>query len=94
MATAATRTTSTRRAALYVRVSTADRGQTVENQLAPLQEVATRLGWSIVSIYRDEGISGSLGRQKRPGLDALLKVLHGASSIWWRRGLCVGWADR
>src|SRR4249919_1678633 len=65
--------TSTRRAALYVRVSTADRGQSVENQLAPLQEAAGRLGWSIVSIYRDEGISGSQGRAKRPGLDALLK---------------------
>jgi DNA invertase Pin-like site-specific DNA recombinase len=65
--------TSTRRGALYVRVSTADRGQTVENQLQPLQEAAERLGWSIVSIYRDEGISGAKGRQSRPGLDALLK---------------------
>ena len=42
--------TSTRRAALYVRVSTTDRGQTVENQLQPLQEAAGRLGWSIVAI--------------------------------------------
>ena len=58
---------------LYVRVSTSDRGQTVENQLQPLQEAAGRLGWTVVAIYRDEGISGSLGRQKRPGLDALLK---------------------
>src|ERR1700747_2217759 len=65
--------TTTKRAALYVRVSTADRGQTVENQLQPLQEAAGRLGWSIVAIYRDEGISGSQGRDKRPGLDALLK---------------------
>ena len=65
--------TSTRRAALYVRVSTSDRGQTVENQLHPLQEAAGRLGWTVVAIYRDEGISGSQGRQKRPGLDALLK---------------------
>ena len=65
---------TSRRAALYVRVSTSDRGQTVENQLAPLQEAAGRLGWTVVAkIYRDEGISGSLGRQKRPGLDALLK---------------------
>ena len=62
-----------RRAALYVRVSTSDRGQTVENQLQPLQEAAGRLGWSIVAVFRDEGISGSQGRQKRPGLDALLK---------------------
>ena len=65
--------TATRRAALYVRVSTADRGQTVENQLQPLQEAAGRLGWSIVAVFRDEGISGTRGRDKRPGLDALLK---------------------
>ncbi len=62
-----------RRAALYVRVSTADRGQTVENQLQPLQEAATRLGWSIVAVYKDEGISGAKGRDRRPGLDALLR---------------------
>jgi hypothetical protein len=31
---------TSRRAALYVRVSTSDRGQTVENQLQPLQEAA------------------------------------------------------
>ena len=64
---------TSRRAALYVRVSTSDRGQTVENQLQPLQEAAGRLGWTVVAIYRDEGISGAKGRDKRPGLDALLK---------------------
>jgi DNA invertase Pin-like site-specific DNA recombinase len=65
--------TITRRAVLYVRVSTADRGQTVENQLRPLQEAAGRLGWSIVAVFREEGISGARGRDRRPGLDALLK---------------------
>ena len=45
----------------------------VENQLQPLQEAAGRLGWTVVAIFRDEGISGSQGRAKRPGLDALLK---------------------
>jgi DNA invertase Pin-like site-specific DNA recombinase len=65
--------TSTRRAALYVRVSTADRGQSVKNQLQPLQEAAGRLGWTVVAVHRDEGISGAKGRQQRPGLDALLK---------------------
>src|SRR6476646_7058806 len=64
---------TSRRAALYVRVSTSDRGQTVENQLQPLQEAAGRLGWTVVAVYRDEGISGATGRAKRPGLDALLK---------------------
>jgi DNA invertase Pin-like site-specific DNA recombinase len=68
-----TSTILSKRAALYVRISTSDRGQTVENQLQPLQEVASRLGWTIVAIHRDEGISGAKGRQQRPGLDALLK---------------------
>jgi DNA invertase Pin-like site-specific DNA recombinase len=61
-----------RRAALYVRVSTSDQGQTVENQLQPLQEAAGRLGWTVVAIYR-RGVSGARWRDKRPGLDALLK---------------------
>jgi DNA invertase Pin-like site-specific DNA recombinase len=63
---------STRRAALYVRVSTSDRGQTIENQLQPLQEAARRLCWTVVAIYRDEGISGTKGRDRRPGLNDLL----------------------
>ena len=58
-------------------VSTSDRGQNVENQLQPLQEAARRLGWTVVAIYRDEGISGARGRDKRPGLDALLKGVRG-----------------
>jgi hypothetical protein len=41
---------STRHAALYVRVSTSDRGQSVENQLQPLQEAAGRLGWTAVAV--------------------------------------------
>lgn len=73
MATSSRRATQTRRAALYVRVSTSDKRQSVENQLQPLQEAAGRLGWTVVAVYRDEGISGARGRDRRPGLDALLK---------------------
>jgi DNA invertase Pin-like site-specific DNA recombinase len=61
-----------KRVALYARVST-DKNQTVENQLRELQAVAERLGWTVVAIHADEGISGSKGRDKRPGYDALLK---------------------
>ena len=50
-----------------MRVSTSDRGQTVENQLQPLQEAAERLGWTVVAICRDEGISGAGGRDRRLG---------------------------
>jgi DNA invertase Pin-like site-specific DNA recombinase len=65
------------RAALYVRVSTSDRGQTVENQLQPLQEAAGRHGWTVVAVYRDEGINGAQGRDKRPRLNDLLKGVAG-----------------
>src|ERR671921_1429092 len=61
-----------KRVALYARVST-DRTQTVENQLRDLQEVAVRLGWTVVAVFTDEGISGAKGRDQRPGFDALLK---------------------
>ncbi|WP_444460422.1 recombinase family protein [Rhodobacter capsulatus] len=60
------------RVAIYARVST-DRSQTVETQLRQLHEVAQRLGWIVVAVHTDEGISGAHGRDKRPGLDALMK---------------------
>jgi DNA invertase Pin-like site-specific DNA recombinase len=62
----------TKRVALYARVST-DKAQNTENQLRELQAVAMRLGWTVVAVYTDEGISGAKGRDKRPGLDALLR---------------------
>ena len=60
----------TKRAALYLRVSTD--GQSVENQRLALQAVAAQRGWSVVAAYDDNGISGAKGRDRRPGLDALL----------------------
>lgn len=62
----------TKRVALYARVSV-DRAQTVENQLRDLQAVAVRLGWTVVAVFTDEGISGAKGRDQRPGFDALLQ---------------------
>jgi DNA invertase Pin-like site-specific DNA recombinase len=63
----------TKRVAIYGRVSTDKRTQTVENQLRALNEVAVRLGWTVVAVYTDEGISGAKGRDQRPGFDSLLK---------------------
>ena len=60
-----------KRAALYLRVSTD--GQTTENQRLALAAVAERRGWSMVATYEDNGISGTKGRDERPGLDKLLK---------------------
>jgi DNA invertase Pin-like site-specific DNA recombinase len=59
-----------KRAAIYVRVST-DR-QTVENQVRELRQIAERRGWEVVEQYSDAGISGSKGRDGRPGLDLML----------------------
>jgi len=59
-----------KQAALYVRVSTD--GQTVENQTRELRQIAERRGWKVVETYSDAGISGSKGRDKRPGLDQML----------------------
>lgn len=47
--------------------------QTVENQIRALTEIAERRGWQIVERYNDAGISGAKGRDKRPGLDRMLK---------------------
>lgn len=63
----------TKRVAIYARVSTDT--QTVENQLRELNEVAARLGWNVVQVFRDDGISGAKGRDQRPGYDALLKAV-------------------
>jgi DNA invertase Pin-like site-specific DNA recombinase len=60
-----------KRAVLYLRVSTLD--QTTANQERELREVAGRMGCEIVHVYKDHGISGAKGRDKRPAFDRLCK---------------------
>jgi putative ABC transport system substrate-binding protein len=60
-----------RRAVLYLRVSTID--QTTANQERELREIASRMGREIVKVYRDHGISGAKGRDKRPAFDKLCR---------------------
>jgi DNA invertase Pin-like site-specific DNA recombinase len=64
---------SPKRVALYARVSTD--GQTVENQLRDLREVAERHGWHVVSEFTDRGISGAKGRDKRPAFRRLWEAV-------------------
>jgi DNA invertase Pin-like site-specific DNA recombinase len=64
-------TTTGKRVATYTRVSTDQ--QTTTNQSAELEAAALRNGWTIVATFTDEGISGSKGRDRRPGFDALCK---------------------
>jgi len=63
-----------KRVAIYLRVSTSK--QDTENQLRELSAVADRSGWDIWKIYEDAGISGAKGRDKRPGLDAMMKAVN------------------
>ena len=60
-----------KRAVLYLRVSTLD--QTTANQERELREIASRMGCEIVKVYKDHGISGARGRDKRPAFDALCR---------------------
>ena len=57
---------------IYSRVSTTN-GQTVDNQLNVLREVAEKKGLEIVKEISDEGISGAKGRDEREGFDELIK---------------------
>src|SRR5216683_1333264 len=63
-----------KRVAIYLRVST-DK-QTTDNQRRELEGVAARSGWQVIQIYKDEGVSGAKGRDKRPGLDAMMKGVN------------------
>src|SRR5437773_3094811 len=63
-----------KRVAIYLRVSTTR--QDTENQRRELEAVAERSGWHVVKVYEDAGISGAKGRDKRPGLDAMLKAVN------------------
>ncbi len=51
---------STRRAAIYARVST--NGQSTDAQIQQLRDVAQRSGWDVVEEFVDHGISGAKGR--------------------------------
>jgi DNA invertase Pin-like site-specific DNA recombinase len=56
---------------MYLRVSTND--QDTERQERELREIAASRGCKVVEVYRDHGISGAKGRDKRPAFDKLHK---------------------
>jgi Resolvase, N terminal domain len=60
-----------KRVAIYLRVPTSK--QDTDNQRRELEAVAARSNWHVVKIYEDAVISGAKGRDRRPGLDAMLK---------------------
>lgn len=56
---------------IYSRVSTLD--QTSANQIEKLKEIIEINRWKLVEIYTDDGISGSMGRDKRPEFDRMCR---------------------
>jgi DNA invertase Pin-like site-specific DNA recombinase len=73
------------RTALYVRISTANNGQSPEMQLRELREYCERRGWEIAAEYVDLGISGA--KERRPRLDELMRDAHRrrfSAVIVWR----------
>ena len=61
----------TKRVCLYARTSTD--GQTTDNQINELREIAARHDWVVVQEFIDHGISGAKGRDQRPAFDQMLK---------------------
>src|SRR4051812_39590939 len=49
--------------------------KTTQNQIRELHAVAERHGWAIVAVFDDAGVSGSLAREDRPAMKALLHVV-------------------
>lgn len=60
------------RVGIYVRVSTRDKGQDVNNQLDQLLSFCSTKGWDVYKVYTDNE-SGSKGRASRAGFDAMFK---------------------
>ena len=82
----------TRRAAIYLRVLTTD--QNTDNHEHELVELAARAGWTVTNIYKDRGIWGAKGRDRRPAFDTLLSDARSRKfDIAWP-GAAIGSAAR
>jgi hypothetical protein len=77
-----------KRAVLYLRASTLD--QTTANQERELREIAVRMGWEILKVYKDHGISGATGKDKCPEFDRLVGTPPSGNSTWSWRGQSIG----
>ena len=61
-----------KRAVLYLRVSTID--QTTANQERELRQIAERVGYDLLKVYKDQGVSGAKGRDQRPAFNSMCRA--------------------
>src|SRR5688500_15983555 len=62
---------------IYLRVSTARQaadGASLDTQEAMARDLASRRGWGVGEVFRDEGVSGKESVEQRPGLARLIKA--------------------
>jgi DNA invertase Pin-like site-specific DNA recombinase len=62
-----------KKVAIYVRVSTKDKGQDVENQVSQLKRFCSSRGWDIYEIFSDNE-SGQKGRRERKSFDRMFNA--------------------
>ena len=60
-----------KKVACYYRCSTLD--QRTSNQLIEVRDYCKRMGWDIFKEYTDEGLSGTLSKEKRPAFNDMIK---------------------
>ena len=69
-----------KRAAIYLRVSTAD--QTTDNQARELEAAASARGWSVVQTYADQAVSGAKGAANDRSSMPCCAMPSGAAATW------------
>ncbi len=63
------------KAAIYVRYSSDNqRESSLEDQERLCRQEADRLGYSVVEVYEDAALSGTLGEDQRPGFAAMMEA--------------------
>lgn len=61
----------------YIRASTSDQAHTLETQRAAIEGFCAREGLTLVDVFTDAGVSGSLSIEQRPALSEALAAAEG-----------------
>ena len=79
---------TTKRCAIYCRVSTSTKDQTTENQLLELKSYCERMGYEIVKIYEEMMRAATLDEQKKLMREYERRIINGGHAgltLWWNK---------